>query len=210
MAGRDQTQYNQLYYRRNREREIARVQVRQDATRDLLRRLRARPCADCGRDFKAHQMDFDHLDPRSKSFRLTSGRAMLAPLPRLLSEVDKCEVLCANCHRIRTWVRHAATREPASGGSRYLVRKRMTWRVQARLLDDLKAVPCADCGAHFPACAMDFDHRVGTSKRLAVSRLIGRAGTAAILAEVAKCDIVCANCHRDRTFRRRGQSSGRE
>jgi hypothetical protein len=57
---------------------------------------------------------------------------------------------------------------------------------------------------------MDFDHRVGTSKRLAVSRLIGRAGTAAILAEVAKCDIVCANCHRDRTFRRRGQSSGRE
>jgi len=50
---------------------------------------------------------------------------------------------------------------------------------------------------------MDFDHREPGSKRHTVSRMIGRAGTATILAEIAKCDIVCANCHRDRTFRRR-------
>jgi hypothetical protein len=35
--------------------------------------------------------------------------------------------------------------------------------------------------------------------------MIGRAGTARILAEVRKCDIVCANCHRARTFRRRSE-----
>jgi hypothetical protein len=41
--------------------------------------------------------------------------------------------------------------------------------------------------------------------------MIGRAGTARTMAEVAKCDIVCANCHRDQADRRRGAgSSGRE
>jgi hypothetical protein len=40
--------------------------------------------------------------------------------------------------------------------------------------------------------------------------MIGRAGTARILEEVAKCDIVCANCHRRRTFDRRSGASVRE
>jgi hypothetical protein len=50
---------------------------------------------------------------------------------------------------------------------------------------------------------MDFDHREPGMKRHGVTRMVGRAGAAAILAEVAKCDIVCANCHRSRTIARR-------
>jgi hypothetical protein len=58
---------------------------------------------------------------------------------------------------------------------------------------------------------MDFDHREPSTKAATVTRMIGRAGTARILAEVAKCDIVCANCHRDRTHRRRSLgATGRE
>jgi rRNA-processing protein FCF1 len=57
---------------------------------------------------------------------------------------------------------------------------------------------------------MDFDHRDPTTKRIAVTRMIGRAGTARILEEVAKCDIVCANCHRLRTVLRRSGQSVRE
>ncbi|MDQ2915063.1 MAG: hypothetical protein M3T56_17705, partial [Chloroflexota bacterium] len=41
-------------------------------------------------------------------------------------------------------------------------------------------------------------------KQYVVSMMVGRTGTEKILAEVAKCDIVCANCHRDRTYRGRG------
>jgi hypothetical protein len=37
--------------------------------------------------------------------------------------------------------------------------------------------------------------------------MIGRAGTAKIMAEAAKCDIVCANCYRDQTYRRREAGS---
>jgi len=47
---------------------------------------------------------------------------------------------------------------------------------------------------------MDFDH-IG-EKRVEVSRLIYVSGTAALLSEIEKCEVVCANCHRIRTIRR--------
>ena len=47
---------------------------------------------------------------------------------------------------------------------------------------------------------MDFDH-IG-EKRLEVSRLLYVSGTAALLAEIAKCEVVCDDCHRIRTKRR--------
>jgi hypothetical protein len=54
---------------------------------------------------------------------------------------------------------------------------------------------------------MDFDHRDPAKKASRVTSLVGRAGIQRILAEVEKCDIVCANCHRLRTFERRSKTS---
>jgi hypothetical protein len=177
---------------------------------EMLRELRARPCIDCGNTFEPHQMDFDHREGTRKSFRLTSGGAMLRPTASLLEEAAKCDVVCANCHRVRTWHRHRDRAQGSPGRSRFLDRKREAWRRQARLLDAIRDVPCIDCAGRFPPCAMDFDHRDPATKRSAVTRMIGRAGTSRILEEVAKCDIVCANCHRLRTFRRRSVDSVRE
>jgi hypothetical protein len=204
---RDQRHANQRYYALNRESEIQRVRERQARTLAFLRQLRELPCLDCGDRFAAYQMGFDHRDPSLKVFRLTEGRAMLKASSVLAEELAKCEVVCANCHRMRTEARHAATLgvRTIRGNSRHLERKRATWRNQARLLDDLRDVACSDCRGRFPPCAMDFDHRDPRSKTQGVTRMIGRAGTARILAEVAKCDIVCANCHRARTYRRRSE-----
>jgi hypothetical protein len=58
--------------------------------------------------------------------------------------------------------------------------------------------------------AEDFDPRDPTAKAHTVTRMIGRAGTARILEEAAKCDIVCANCHRVRTYDRRMAVATRE
>lgn len=201
---------NVAYYERNRALEIDRVRVRQRRTVEFLRGLRARPCADCHGTFAPHQMDFDHRDGSAKRFRLTAGRAMLRPTVVLSEEATKCDVVCANCHRRRTKGRHEARQVRGAGASRYLARKRQAWRAQARLLDEIRDRPCADCGCRFEPCAMDFDHRDPGSKVSAVTRMIGRAGTARILDEVAKCDIVCANCHRLRTFERRSADPVRE
>jgi hypothetical protein len=119
-------------------------------------------------------------------------------------------VVCTNCHRIRTWQRHQARPPAAPGASRYLDRKRTNWRRQATILDRCRAVPCSDCGERYPPCAMDFDHRDPSTKRAAVTGMIGRASTQRLLDEIAKCDIVCANCHRLRTSRRRSAATARE
>jgi len=140
VACRDQRPANVAYYRRNRASEIARVQVRQRGTVELLRGLRERPCMDCGGSFEPHQMDFDHRDDAMKSFRLTSGGALLPPTAVILHEATKCDVVCANCHRIRTRQRHQARPPAAPGASRYLDRKRTNWRRQATIWIDVE--PC--------------------------------------------------------------------
>jgi len=62
---------------------------------------------------------------------------------------------------------------------------------------------CADCGYNRHPAALDLDHLPQFAKRAEVGRLAG-AGRDAILAELAKCEVVCANCHRIRTGQRAG------
>ena len=63
--------------------------------------------------------------------------------------------------------------------------------------------PCMDCNGVFPWCAMDFDHRPEEVKLFNISDKGHRIATKPMLArvkeEIAKCDIVCSNCHRVRT-----------
>ena len=64
-----------------------------------------------------------------------------------------------------------------------------------------KSRPCADCGVQYPYYVMDFDHRDGATKSFMLSD-ITRATSKSLLREIEKCDVVCANCHRERTHRR--------
>lgn len=68
----------------------------------------------------------------------------------------------------------------------------------------LKQKPCMDCGVQYPHYAMDFDHRDEKTKLTTISRMISfhSYSKGKILEEVEKCDLVCANCHRIRTYYR--------
>ena len=207
-SARDQRPYNVRYYASHREAELERVKKRQDATLAFLRDLRRVPCDDCGEIFAPHMMDFDHRDPAKKSFTIAGGHALLMSRPRLIAEIEKCDIVCANCHALRTYAslrerrRRLTPEEWAPGKSPYIARKRAHWHASVAMLNELRDVPCADCGRRFPPCVMQFDHRDPATKRFEVTRIIARARSV-ILAEVAKCDIVCTNCHRDRTYTRR-------
>ena len=65
----------------------------------------------------------------------------------------------------------------------------------------LKDVPCADCKQRFSPVCMDFDHVRGM-KVAAISQILAHRWDR-VLAEIAKCEIVCANCHRIRTLERK-------
>jgi hypothetical protein len=68
-------------------------------------------------------------------------------------------------------------------------------------LKDLKNRPCMDCGGRFPPECMDFDHVRGV-KVMGISHLY-RYSMDRLTKELAKCELVCANCHRIRTKARR-------
>lgn len=71
------------------------------------------------------------------------------------------------------------------------------------IIDSLKNKPCADCGILWPPCAMEFDHPDPKVKSFTISKWAGGGITPSLLAEIAKCDLICACCHRIRTQRQR-------
>ena len=62
--------------------------------------------------------------------------------------------------------------------------------------------PCTDCGETFPVWVMHWDHLPGFEKRDAISVMVTNRTRAAVLDELKKCELVCANCHVMRTVRR--------
>lgn len=60
-----------------------------------------RGCIDCGYNAHPHALDFDHL-PGTKKVTTIAYLASSGSWDRVLLEIAKCEVRCANCHRIQT------------------------------------------------------------------------------------------------------------
>jgi exonuclease III len=58
-------------------------------------------CLDCG-ETNIIVLEFDHRDPTAKSFSITSARQSKVSWDQLVEEIDKCDVVCANCHKIRS------------------------------------------------------------------------------------------------------------
>ena len=76
-------------------------------------------------------------------------------------------------------------------------------------VDTFKDVPCADCGVKYPSYVMDFDHLPEHTKTMGIPMMINRrAPKSKILEEINKCEVVCSNCHRERT-KQRGTWAGR-
>lgn len=65
---------------------------------------------------------------------------------------------------------------------------------------------CADCRNRFPHYVLEFDHRPEFHKIDVVYRVLRTYGAEAAWKEVAKCDVVCANCHKIRTYMREQES----
>lgn len=91
-------------YRKN---NPGKVKAWKSATRqrrtELAKELKNKPCVDCGGIFHFAAMDFDHVKPRGYHHR--RGSLLGRPKEVILQEIEKCDLVCANCHRVRTYNR---------------------------------------------------------------------------------------------------------
>lgn len=88
-----------------------------------------------------------------------------------------------------------------------LLQARKDARKRRVFMNKLKDFPCIACGQKFPSECMDFDHIVFGGKKI---KNLGKMFTHSkekILKEIKKCDLVCSNCHRIRTQKRRSIKS---
>lgn len=85
----------------------------------------------------------------------------------------------------------------------YLERNQRRREERLQLVRNLKESPCADCEQEYPFYVMEFDHREGEGKVDAIANLAANGSLKALFTELEKCDLVCANCHRARTYFRR-------
>lgn len=174
------------HYSRYKDPIKLRVRLHREEIRAFVAGLKDNPCMDCGVKFPAVCMDFDHVRGL-KSKKVSNLRSRDA----ILAETAKCDLVCACCHQVRTAQRRAGTEN----------HYRRAFRAQ---LAALKDQPCLDCGRRVPSVAMDFDHVRG-SKEQNISDMSGTRwapALTAVSAEIAKCDLVCACCHRLRTSSR--------
>lgn len=82
----------------------------------------------------------------------------------------------------------------------YETQKRHRIRVRIELFSFLSQKKCIDCGEKDPV-VLEFDHKIRAKKFKGVaSMLAGHYSWKSVLAEIQKCDIRCANCHRRKTY----------
>jgi hypothetical protein len=107
---------------------------------------------------------------------------------------------CRSCRRAyaQAWYRQNGDRHRAAAAAA----RRRRFQVNSAIVAAAKAVPCADCGGRFDHQQLDFDHVRGT-KVDNVACLVWHAAPERVMAEIAKCEVVCAVCHRMRTRGRR-------
>ncbi len=105
------SEYGKEHYAANRQRDIDQAaKVKRKLTRErtlyLLDYFKTHPCVDCG-ETDPVVLEFDHLRDKlfdiSKAIRDRSWQS-------ILDEMEKCEVVCANCHRRRTAQRRGTLR----------------------------------------------------------------------------------------------------
>lgn len=171
--------------RNNRERVRASQVAYAQRFKSFRDSLKNRPCVDCGRKYHPRLMDFDHVVAGTKERVI--GR-MQGNFEALVEEVAKCDLLCLMCHRARTQLRRTPNRK----------RENHTHNRRQKYIAEAKKGPCALCGKSYPPWQMDLDHMHDkVTDMAAASRKLTEEQ---LKAEIEKCRLLCALCHRAFTF----------
>lgn len=99
----DPTQYKREWNHRNRDKRYEYKKQRSYKLKAGMIKTAGGECSNCGLKYDKTNgavFDFHHINPEEKSFPLNLGTVQNKSLEDLKTEAEKCELLCANCHRI--------------------------------------------------------------------------------------------------------------
>lgn len=166
--------------------------------RQLREHLSDNPCVVCGDD-NIHTLEFDHIDRNTKTESISRLVAIPAPYHTIEHEISKCQSLCVNCHRKKTAAEQDRYRILVTDNANSLDRRYKAKNVK-KLMAYLSDKSCLRCGERDPI-VLEFDHIDPTTKVDTISNMIcSTRSWTKIANEIAKCQILCANCHRIKTL----------
>lgn len=96
--------YNRKHYENNKDAYLRKSKVSSSKAKDFIRSFKeSNPCKDCGHRFHFCQMDFDHV--RGSKIDNIGSMVENYSIAKVMDEIKKCDLVCANCHRLRTYTR---------------------------------------------------------------------------------------------------------
>jgi hypothetical protein len=94
--------YRRKHYLKNKTKYLAKANKWRKSSRAKLAKLKTnQPCADCKKIYPPYVMDYHHRNNTKKEICIGHQVANIG-WGRILEEIKKCDLICANCHRIRT------------------------------------------------------------------------------------------------------------
>ena len=88
------------HYEKNKKKIYSQVDAKKKEYHKWILTFKHKPCVDCKIKYPHYVMDFDHL--KDKEFNLSQAARHGYGKEKVLKEIAKCELVCANCHRERT------------------------------------------------------------------------------------------------------------
>lgn len=99
----DVRRYRREWYHRNKAHAIKKIKDRVKETRQWLNEYKSNlKCEQCGMNHPA-TLQFHHINPKKKDRDLSQASHYGWGKDRILKEIKKCKILCANCHFIHHW-----------------------------------------------------------------------------------------------------------
>lgn len=96
--------YCRNHYKINRKQYFDRNVRRRNEIRKLILIEKNKPCVDCNEKYPPYVMDFDHRE--DKDFNIGEAASRNYALDKIKKELEKCDLVCSNCHRERTFGKH--------------------------------------------------------------------------------------------------------
>jgi hypothetical protein len=193
---------SKIYHDRTPEQTEARLKTtrgRRKLVADFIAPILKAGCVDCHK-FHKGAMDFDHVPEKGKkSFNISrayygSFKNNEEMIKRLKDELNKCDVRCANCHR-----KVSLDRQPNNIRRLFGTNPEKFSGKKKIVMEFLSKSSCTDCKTT-DLDVLEFDH-VRDSKQIEISKMVNFSSWTEqdVEEEIAKCDVRCVNCHRQKT-----------